>query len=100
VRALAGPWRERRGREGNRQAAGRGWAKPETGRGKGISFSILFLQLLLNPFENNLKNQFEKKELHSTKYMQQHECTYMFLEPIVDFISKIIFLLFFSAHIK
>jgi len=47
-----------------------------------------------------LKNQFEKKELHSTKHMQQHECTYMFLEPIVDFISKIIFLLFFSAHIK
>jgi hypothetical protein len=101
VRALAGPWRERKGREGNRQAAGERLGQARNREGEGISFSKLFLQLLLKPFEKNLQNQFEKKELHSTKYVQQHECTYMFLDLIVDFISiKIIFLLFLSTHIK
>jgi hypothetical protein len=93
VVALAGPWRERKGRgEIGRPRGGkkkRGWAKPETGRDKGNPFPFYIFQLLLKPFEKNLQNQFEKKELHSIKiYMQQHECTYMCLDLIVDFISK------------
>ena len=93
-------------RKGEGGEAGRGgerdWAKPETGRDKGNPFPFYIFQLLLKPFEKNLQNQFEKKELHSIKiYMQQHECTYMCLDLILDFISKkIIFLLFLSAHIK
>ena len=96
----AGPMQGRKGKGGRQAARGgkRNGPSPRQGGGNSFPFSkFIFCSNLLKRISKTNLNL--KKQLHSIKYMQQHECTYMFLDLIMDFIStKINFLLFLSAH--
>ena len=89
---------KRRGRGVNGQAAG-GEVGPSPSQGGRGEFPFPFSKFMFcsNPLKRNSKTTLNRKNSTQSKYMQQHECTYMFLDLIVDFISTKIISYYFSV---